>query len=77
MATRLQPRAASVELELDDVSVDLTSESTAEVSLTAVFRRRVPASGEDSLDAREFSLGMVKAGGEWIVARADLIETLR
>jgi hypothetical protein len=77
MAARLQPRTASFVLELEDVTVDLTSESTADVSLTAVFRRRSIVSGEESLDAREFGLVLTGASGEWVVQRVTLIETLR
>jgi hypothetical protein len=77
MAARLQPRTASFELELEDVTVDLTSDATADVSLTAVFRRRSIASGDESIDAREFTLALAKANGEWAVDRVTLIETLK
>jgi hypothetical protein len=78
MAARLQPRTASFVLEVEDVTVDLTSERTADVSLTAVFRRRSIVSGEESLDAREFALALTKAAGDdWVVDRVTLIETLK
>ena len=40
MAARLQPRTAAFTLELLDITVEMRSPSTAEVSLTAAFRRR-------------------------------------
>jgi hypothetical protein len=77
MATRLQPRTASFLLQLEDVTVDLTSETTADVSLTAVFRRRSIASGEESIDAREFALALDRSTGEWLVQRVTAIDTLK
>lgn len=77
MAARLQPRTAAFAMELKDVSVSVAGGGAAEVTLTAVFRRRSMATGEESLDAREFTLGMVKAGGEWRVNRVTAVETLK
>lgn len=73
MTARLQPRTAAFTLELLDINVDMRSESTAEVNLTAAFRRRSLATGEESIDARELLLAMVKVNGEW---RASLVKTV-
>lgn len=73
MTARLQPRTAAFTLELLDINVDMRSESTAEVNLTAAFRRRSLATGEESIDARELLLTMVKVNGEW---RASLVKTV-
>lgn len=77
IATRLQPRTAAFMLELDDVTVDVALADVAEVTLTTLFRRRSVADGETSLDAREFSLGMRKVGGDWRVARITAVDILR
>jgi hypothetical protein len=77
MATRLQPRTAAFELELDDITIDVAPDDVAEVTLTTLFRRRSVTSGETSLDAREFSLGMRKVGGDWRVARITAVDILR
>lgn len=77
MATRLQGRTAAFTLELLDVNVDVESPTTAEVNLTAAFRRRSLTTGEESIDARELSLGMVKVNGEWRVSRVTSIDTFR
>jgi hypothetical protein len=77
MAARLQPRTAAFEMELKDVNVEVGDGGVAEVTLTAVFRRRSMATGEESLDAREFTLGMVKTSGEWEVNRVTAVDTLK
>lgn len=77
MAARLQPRTAAFAMELKDVNVAVGDGGVAEVNLTAVFRRRSMATGEESLDAREFTLGMVKTSGEWAVNRVTAIDTLK
>jgi hypothetical protein len=77
MAARLQPRTAAFVVELKDVNVDVGEGNVAEVNLTAVFRRRSMATGEESIDAREFSIGMVKTSGEWLVNRVTAVDTLK
>ena len=78
MAERLQPRTAAFRLEFEDVSVAMApSGETADVRLTAEFIRRSITTGEESLDAREFSLGMRRVGGEWRIARVTAVETLK
>jgi hypothetical protein len=77
MATRLQPRSAAFELELDDVIVEVAPGDVAEVTLTTLFRRRGVTSGETSLDAREFSIGMRKVGGDWRASRITAVDILR
>lgn len=77
MAARLQPRTAAFELELDDVGVEMVDETHANVTLTIVIRRRNVSSGEESIDAREFSTEMRYADGDWRLARVVAIDTLR
>lgn len=76
MATRLQPRTAAFTVELVDITANLSGETTADVTLTAAFRRRSPA-GEESIDARELAVGMVKIEGEWRVSRVKTVEAFR
>jgi hypothetical protein len=76
MVSRLQPRTAAFTLELVDVNVDVSG-STANVSLTAAFRLRSLATGDESVDARELSLGMVKQDGLWRVSRVNTVEAFR
>ena len=52
------------------------SGETADVHLTAEFIRRSITTGEESLDAREFTIGMRRVGGEWQIARVTAVETL-
>ena len=77
MATRLQPRTAAFELQLVDQNITISSSSTAEVNLTAAFRRRGPAPGEDAVEARELLLRMVKAGGDWRVQEVKSVDAFR
>jgi SnoaL-like protein len=78
MAGRLQPRTAAFRLKFEDVSVAMgPGGETADVHLTAEFIRRSITTGEESLDAREFSLGMRRVGGEWRIARVTAVETLK
>lgn len=77
MAMRLQPRTAAFDLELTDINVELLEGGRAESTFTAVIRRRSVVSGEESLDAREFSAELEKLDGEWRIARVIAIDTLR
>jgi Domain of unknown function (DUF4440) len=77
MAERLQPRTAAFQLKLEDVTVAMgPGGDTADVHLTAEFIRRSITTGEESLDAREFTMMMKRAGGDWTIARVTAIETL-
>ena len=53
------------------------SKETADVHLTAEFIRRNITTGEETLDAREFTLGMRRVGGEWQIARVTAVDTLK
>lgn len=77
VAARLQPRAAGFHLELVDVAVSGLEEDRAELSLTAVVRRRGPWPAEDALDAREFSAEIRKPDDRWQISRLSAIATLR
>jgi len=78
IAARLQPRTAAFRLDVDDVSVEMVpGAAAADVLLTASFVRRSLSTGEESLDAREFSLVCQKDGGTWRIARVTAIDTLR
>ena len=77
MASRLQPRTAAFVLELDDVNVELKDQTHADVTFTALIRRRSVASGEESIDAREFAAEVVHFDGRWRVSRVVAIDTLR
>jgi hypothetical protein len=78
MAERLQPRTAAFTLRLEDVTVAMgPGAETADVHLTAAFIRRSITTGEESLDAREFAIGMRRTDGEWQIARVTAIDTLK
>jgi hypothetical protein len=77
MATRLQPRTSAFSLELVDQNVTISTPSTADVSVTAAFRRRGRASGEDAVEARELALKMVKVGGEWLVREVKSVDAFK
>ena len=78
MAARLQPRTAAFRLDLDDVGIELVPGGTAaDVMLTASFVRRSISTGEESRDAREFALVLVKTDGTWRISRITAIDTLR
>jgi hypothetical protein len=78
MAARLQPRTSAFRLDLDDVGIDVVPGGTAaDVLLTASFVRRIISTGEESRDAREFALVLVKADGAWRISKITAIDTLR
>jgi len=77
MAERLQPRTAAFQVKFADVGVAMApSGETADVHLTAEFLRRNITTGEETLDAREFTIGMRRVGGEWQIARVTAVDTL-
>jgi hypothetical protein len=77
MAARLQPRTAAFVVELNDITVQMVDDTRADVALTAVIRRRDISSGEESLDAREFSADVRQVEGEWRMNRVTAVETLK
>ena len=78
MVARLQPRTAAFRMDLEDVTIEMVPGSdTADVLLTASFVRRNISTGEESLDAREYALVMIKADNTWRIARITAIDTLR
>ncbi len=80
MVERLQPRAAAFRMELDDVGVEVipgAAAAAADATLTISFVRRSASTGEESRDAREFTLGLVKTSGTWHIARVTAIDVLR
>jgi hypothetical protein len=78
MAARLQPRTAAFRLDLDDVGIELVPGGTAaDVMLTASFVRRSISTGEESRDAREYAVVLVKTDGTWRISRITAIDTLR
>jgi hypothetical protein len=77
MATRLQPRTAAFRLKFVDLGIQMGGSGTAEVHLTAEFIRKSITTGEESLDAREFLLGMRNVGGVWQISRVTAIDTLK
>ena len=78
MAARLQPRTAAFQIKFQDVSVTMDDDGqTASVHLTAEFIRRALATGDESLDAREFMLGMRRVGTDWQIAKVTAISTLQ
>jgi hypothetical protein len=77
MVGRLQPRTSAFVLEMDDVNVEFTAPDRGEVTFTAVIRRRSFESGEESIDAREFSGEVARLDGRWRVTRVVAIDTLR
>jgi hypothetical protein len=78
MAERLQPRTAAFTIRFEDVGVAVApGGNTADVHLTAEFIRRSITPGEESMDAREFALGMRRMNGDWKIARVNVVETLQ
>ena len=77
MAARLQPRTAAFTLELVDVNPTVHKDGTADVSLTAAFKRRSLATGEESIDARELAVKLRKTGGDWRIARVTAVSAFR
>ena len=76
MSARPQPRTAAFTLQLLDINVEMGQQSTAEVNLTATFRRRT-AAGEESIDARELLITMARIDGEWRASHVKAIEPFR
>jgi SnoaL-like domain len=78
MAGRLQPRTAAFTLRFQDMNVALAPDGqTAEVHLTAEFIRRSMTTGEESLDAREFTMALRLVGSDWKISKVVAIQTLK
>ena len=78
MAGRLQPRTAAFRLQFEDVTITMApGDAAADVHLTAEIIRRSITTGDEALDAREFTLGMRLVGGEWQIARVTAVDTLK
>jgi hypothetical protein len=78
MASRLERRTSAFRLRFDDVGIRLgPGATTADVTLTASFVQRSGADGAESMDAREFTLALVKASGVWRITRVTAVDTLK
>ena len=78
MAARLQTRTAAFRLRFEDMSVDLAADGqTANVHLTAEFIGKNVNGGGESLDAREFTIGMRLVGDNWQIAKVTAVDTLK
>lgn len=78
MATRFQPSTTSHAIGLQDVTVAKRQGAPiADVALTVTITGPDARTGEPTMDAREFRLEMRKDGGEWLIARATAIDTLK
>lgn len=77
MASRLQTRTSAFTLQLLDLKVGVQGPSEADVRLTASFRRRSLPSGDESIDAQEFAVRMVKTDGEWRMSQVTAVEPFR
>ncbi len=78
MATRFQPSTMSRLVSLEDVTVaKRQGAAIADVALTVTLTGPDARTGEQTMDAREFALEMRKDAGEWLIARATAVDTLR
>jgi SnoaL-like domain len=77
MASRLGSRLSAFELVLEDVVVELTGDTAADVRLTASFVRRDTAAGLEPMDPSEFAVDMTRADGTWRIARLTVVQILR
>jgi hypothetical protein len=73
---RWEPPAAGFSLQFVDVTVTMTDDLNAQVTLTARISNRDQRTGEAIVDAREASLTMRKMDGEWVVAAVESANTL-
>jgi hypothetical protein len=71
----LAPQTGPMRVAVTDVHVKLLSDTTADVALTATIERTT-TTGERTLDAREFSLEMIREG-LWRIRRVNAVDTLR
>ena len=72
IASRLQDRARTVKVGIQDVDVVVASDRTrADVDLTVVVKM------DDSTDAREFNVQMVKLQNGWLIERATAVKVLQ
>ena len=78
MAGRLQPRTSAFTLRFEDITVAVApGGQSADVHLTAEFIRRSITTGDQSLDAREFTIAMRLVDNEWRMDRVTAIDTLK
>ena len=78
MAARFQPSRTSHVVSLADVTVARRpGTAIADVALTVTLTGRDARTGEPATDARELALEMRKDAGDWLIARATAVETLK
>jgi hypothetical protein len=78
MAERLQPRTTAFSLKFEDITMAMApGGDAADVHLTAEFITRSMTARGESLDAREFTIVMRRADGEWRIGRVTAIDTLK
>lgn len=78
MAARFQPSTTASVVSLEDVTVATRpGTAIADVALTVTLTGRDARTGEQTMDARELTLEMRKDSGEWLIARATAVDTLK
>lgn len=78
LAARLPAGPAGYTLEFDDVNVTVGPDAAAaDVRVLALLTRRSGPARERSTEARELQLVVTKQDGEWRIARATAVDTLR
>lgn len=78
MAAGFQPWTTSRVVGLEDVTVaKRPGTAIADVALTVTLTGRDARTGDQAMDARELALEMRKDSGEWLIARATAVDTLK
>ncbi len=72
IASRLQDRGRTVSVALQDVDISIARDrASADVDLTVVVKT------DDSTDAREFQVRMIKPQDQWLIAQATAVKVLQ
>ena len=78
LASRFQPAAQGAVVGLADVVVaKRQGTDVADVALTVTVTGVDARTGDRTMDAREFAVEMRKESGEWLIARASAVHTLK
>lgn len=75
LASRVPKEGEPFELSFANVSVQVTSDQTANAHLTVTLTTRDAGTGEDTVDAREVALEF-RRSDDWRVARITLMDAL-
>jgi hypothetical protein len=77
VARNLQPKAGQTRVDIKNTDVTITPDGNSAAVTLAVTVTRDAGSSQETLDARELALTMIKRESVWLISHVTSVDTLR